>query len=51
VVGSVSYAPASTVGKSCVLLVFCVFYSNLSTMVAVGVIGRRHLPDGGIQWL
>jgi hypothetical protein len=37
--------------KSCVLLVFCVFYSNSLTMAAAGAIRRRHLPDGGIQWL
>ncbi len=33
------------------LLVFCVFYSKLSTMAATGAIRRRHSPDGGIQWL
>ncbi len=37
--------------KSCVLLVFCVVSMNWLTMAAAGVIRRRHLPDGGIQWL
>jgi hypothetical protein len=32
------------------LLVFCVVSTNSLTMAAVGVIRRRHLPDGGIQW-
>jgi len=47
----VSYAPASTVGKSCVLLVFCVVLTNSWTMTAAGVIRRRHSPYSGIKWL
>ena len=27
------------------------FHSKSSTMVTAGAIRRRHLPDGGIQWL
>ena len=37
--------------KEITALVFCVFYSNPSTIAAVGAIQRRHSPDGGIQWL
>jgi hypothetical protein len=35
-------------GESCVLLVFFLFHSKLSTMAAAGAIQRGHLPDGGI---
>ena len=30
---------------------FCVLYSNSSTIAAIGAIRRMHSPNGGIQWL